>query len=415
MNMNYEDEPAPRTKKTSDPFALAAGLLKNDLRLIPLLLLLLSLSGVAQTLQSSSNFSDVLGLQLVERFVQLAVLVFVIVRWRKKLAREGHSSVHPLAVGSRVMLVGFLVWGALMSPTFLLLFSTNPAISLPLSIFFIVGVFWWFRFYFYFLVYGILGTSLRMGISQTLELGRRSPTAAVRSLVAPVALTSLIVWLVALPSPDGRSVEWAAAGAAAQGIFWLLSIYTGLGLGLLLLDDQEWRGAKLDAYRKERLETLEAQGRASFLNFLSPASGVKMFVLAVVVMVFNLFQALHTPPAAAIKLVSWSAQDQILRVALELKDPEYHFRGFNPVAFSIASQTGYGISTELVRIGRSPEGKRGEREFEVTEDEKKGAVTLYLEFATNKRDDVLRSLDNMWLWYNQVSIAPLRIEDGRAI
>lgn len=413
MHMYNVDEPTPRTKKTPDPFAVAAGLLKNDSHLIVPLLLLLSLSGVAQALELSPKFREAIGLQLIERFIQLAVLVFVVLRWRTKLGREGQASVSAFAVTSRMMLVGFLVWGALMSPTFLLLFSTNPAITLPICILFTVGIFWWFRFYFYFLVYGILGSSLLTGVSQTLAIGRRAPTAAVRSLVAPVALTSLLVWLVALPSPDGRSVGWAAAGAAVQGVFWLLSIYTGLGLGLLLLDEQEWRGAKLDAYRKERLETLEAQGRASFVNFLSPASGVKIFVLAVCVMAFNLVQALHTPPAASIKVVSLQAEDQVLRVALELKDTDYHFRGFNPLGFSVASQTGYSISTELVRISRTPNGKKGEREFEVSEDEQKGPVMLYLEFATNKTDDVLRSLDNMWLWYNQVTIAPLRIEDGR--
>ncbi len=195
-----------------------------------------------------------------------------------------------------------------------------------------------------------------------------------------------------------------------QGTFWLLSIYTGLGLGLTLIDDHEWRSARLDVYRKERLETLETQGRGSWLNILSPAVGAKIFVLAVCLMTVNLYQVLHTKPAASIRVLSCVAQDQTLKVALDVRDSVYHFRGFNPVAFSIASQTGYPVSTELLRVSRDAQGEKGVRVVDIDVSSDGSPMTLYLEFGTNKRDDVLRTMDNMWLWYNKVPLAPLAVE-----
>ena len=80
------------------------------------------------------------------------------------------------------------------------------------------------------------------------------------------------------------------------------------------------------------------------------------------------------------------------------------------MAFSVASQTGFEqFSTEIVRIARTPEGKKGEVSFPLTKADFEAPITLYLEFATNKTDEVLKKLDNMWLWYHQVSLVPLRV------
>lgn len=407
--MSFDTHIEARSQKRLDPFAVAAGLMRNDLPILAPLFLALGVAGGVQTLYGASSFVEVFTLQIAERVIQLTVLLLVVLRWRGKLSKKDNTPLPVFPTVARIFTVGLLLWGALMSPTFLLLFARNANLALPISVLFVLGILWCFRFYFYFIAYGLLGSSLMSGLSQTLAIGRRDPMGSVRSLISPVAITSLLVWLVALPSPDGRSIGWATAGAAAQGLFWLLSVYTGLGLGLTLLDDQEWRNAKLDAYRKERLETLETQGRGSAVNLLSPSSGAKIFALAVCLMAVNIYQALHIKPAVVLTVVSWEAVDQKLKLSLRAEDDAYHFRGFNPIAFSVRSQTGYDISTELLRVSKSPpvDGQKGT--FDIDFSGVVSSTPLFLEFATNKREDVLRGMDNMWLWYNKVPIAPLRV------
>ena len=398
----------PVRTRAHDAFALAAGMLRRDVGLFVPLLILASFGGVAETLLDPLSRTQSWGLEAVKWLSQLGVLAFVVARWRRILGRECKSSVRSFMLTLRMVVAGFLVWGALMMPVFLI--ELTSAVSFPIVVLLILGIYWWFRFYFYFVSYGLLGVSLRQGISTTLELSRRDIGGALRSLMAPIAITSLVTWIVAIPSPDGRSIEWAAVGAATEGLFWLLSIYTGLGVGLRTLGDSEWRDAGLGPYRRERLETLEAQGKASWFNLLSPKAGAKVFVIALLVMAFNIHRAVHAPPAVSVKVIGCEAVSQNLRIALELRDPNYHYRGFSPLAFSVASQTGFEqFSTEIVRIARTPEGKKGEVSFPLTKADFEAPITLYLEFATNKTDEVLKKLDNMWLWYHQVSLVPLRV------
>lgn len=408
MSVLNSEETSPVRARAHDAFALAAGMIRHDAALLVPLFILSSFPGVVATLMDPLTRTQSLILEAVKWVSQLGVLAFVVVRWRLILGRESRKSVRPFALALRVLVAGGLVWGALMMPLFLI--ELTSAVSFPVVVLSILGIYWWFRLYFYFVSYGLLGVALLPGVSTTLEISRRDIGGAFRSLIGPIAITSLLCWLFAIPSPDGRSIQWAAVGAGAEGLFWLLSMYTGLGVGVLTLGDSEWREAGLDPYRRERLETLEAQGKASWLNVLSPKAGAKVFVVALLVMAFNINRAVHSPPAVSVKVVRCEAVSQNLKIVLELRDPEYHYRGFSPLAFSVASQTGFEqFSTEIVRISRTPEGKKGELSFPLSKDDLSGSITVYLEFATNKTDEVLQKLDNMWLWYHSVSLVPLRV------
>ena len=119
---------------------------------------------------------------------------------------------------------------------------------------------WTYRMYLFFSVVGLLGLPLVAGMAKSAELARGNIAAIGRSLIAPCAYTLLLVGASQIPYPDGRSLSWLLVGSVAEGIFWILSTYTGLALALTLFSDSDWRRVGLDHYRTERLATLAKQG-----------------------------------------------------------------------------------------------------------------------------------------------------------
>jgi hypothetical protein len=386
-----------------DPFAIAAGLLRNDIPVLIPLLLVLALSSVLQGLFAPQGWAQLSGMMSLDRLLQLGVVSFIVLRWRRKLEHVKGSLGSPLVAVMRIVIAGFVVWGVLTLPVVGASLSTSSWVPSLCIFLFFAGVFWTFRFYFYFAIFGLLGGSLRDACAATLSLGRKDPMAAVRSLIAPIAVTALIVGMLSYPSPDGRSLFWATASSAAEGIFWILATYTGLAFALVLIEESSWRTAGLDPYRRERLRTLEAQGRSSRFNWLSPRSGIKVFLVALCIIIGNLIQGFSSAPAATIHVEKWEPKNHGVSVVLQLSDTHYHFRGFNPYAFSLKSQTGFPISTGLVKVSLTPAGEP----LAGVLPKEPGPIHLYLEFASNKTEESLKRLDNMYLWYNLKALVPL--------
>ena len=404
-----QKEPSRGVSADLDPFAIAAGMLRNDIPLLLPMLGLLALSAIAQALSSPASFIEVGGVVLLDRVLQLVVISTIVLRWRRKLEHIKGSLSNPFLAALRIVVAGLVVWGALTLPMVGASFASVSWAS-PLCIFlFFCAVFWSFRFYFYFATFGLLGGTLRDACAAATALGRREPLAAVRSLIAPVAVTALVVGILWYPSPDGRSLFWATAASAAEGIFWVLSTYTGLAFALSLLDESVWRAAGLDPYRQQRLRTLEAQGRASRFNWLSTSSGVKIFVVALCVIIGDLVQGFTMEPAARVTVESYQVRDRGISVVLDLSDPIYKFRGFNPYAFSLATQTGMEvISARIDKVSLAPDGEFLRGSFP----SQAGPVKLYLDFKSHKTDEALRGMDNLYLWYNLKAVAPLRSAEG---
>ncbi len=389
-----------------DPFAIAAGLLFNDISIVLPMLAALAVSSIAQGLTSPSGFAALAGVMAFDRLIQLVIVSVIVLRWRRKFEHVKGSLANPFLAALRIVLAGFVVWGAVTLPMVTASFVSQGWVSSVLLFIFFCAVFWVFRFYFYFVTFGLLGGSMRGVCAAALNLGRRDPLAAVRSLVSPVAVTALVVGVLWYPSPDGRSLFWATAASAAEGIFWVLSTYTGLAFALVLVDESEWRSSGLDPYRQQRLKTLEAQGRASRFNWLSTRSGMKIFLVALCVIVGDLVQGFSMEPAARIKVESYQVRDRGVSVVVELEDSQYKFRGFNPYAFSLASQTGLEVvSSRIERVSLSPDGEPLHGAFP----SQTGPVKLYVEFKSHKTDDALRQMDNLYLWYNLRAVAPVLV------
>lgn len=395
-----------------DPFAIAAGLLKNDVFIVLPAFILLALSALIPGLLEGDSGVYVGGLMLFDRFLQLSVVSLIVLRWRRRFEYERRGGDGASRVFLRIMVVGFIVWGALTFPVLGATLTPLPWLSSLCLLVFFIAVFWIFRFYFYFATFGLLTGSVREVAFATLALSRKNPGAALRSLVAPLAVTALVWGLLLYPSPDGRSLFWSTMTSTALGIFWILATYTGIAYTLVLMDDSAWRAAGLVPYRRERLRTLEIQGRTSHFNWLAPRDGAKIFMVALCVVALSLYQGLQKAPAPRVTIQSCEAQNHGVSIVLELTDAQYKFRGFNPYAFSLRSQTGFDdISNGISKIVYEPGGE------EVTGplSPESSPVKVRINFKSNKTQEALAELDNVYLWYNLKALfpVPLRPENPR--
>jgi hypothetical protein len=403
-------EVGERGQSALEPFAIAAGLLRNDISILLPMFGVLALSSIFEGLSQADRYGDggVNGLTILGRLLQLIVVSFVVLRWRRKLEHVKGSLGSPFLASLKIIAVGFAVWSALELPMIGIGFA-RVEWAAPIFLFaFCIAVFWAFRLYFYFAAFGLLGGTTVDALKSALLLGQREPGAVIRSLVTPMAATALVVGILSYPAPDGRSLFWDTASSAAIGIFWILSTYTGMAFSLVLIDDSAWRAAGLDPYRHQRLRTLEAQGRASRFNWLSVRSGLKIFLVAFCVIGATTFMGLVGGPAAQIKVTSYQVKNRGLSVVLEMDDPQFKFRGFAPHSFYVATQTGLDlVSNGIEKISLTPNGEalRGPIPSQT------GPMKLYIDFSSRKTDDALKAMDNMYLWYNFKAVTPLLVQD----
>jgi hypothetical protein len=225
-------------------------------------------------------------------------------------------------------------------------------------------------------------------------------------MAAPLGLAALATAALLTPYPDGRSLIVNGIAASAEGIFWILSTYTGFAYALVALDDSEWRRVGLEPYRIEQLRTLQAQGRTRVARLLTPSAGVKMLVLALLVFIGNLSREMSMAPATAIQVKNVAVDDYKITIEVTISDASYDFRGFKPYAFRIASKSGEKISEELVRASLSPD--KAEVIPAVSPD--KEPRSLFLEFRSNKSKEKLVAIDYAWLWYQLVPLEALRMD-----
>lgn len=375
-------------------------------------MLIVSLSTGAEVLASLGGYSLGLGVLVIERLLQVLVVTFIVQRWRRLLQSQRDMSRSFLAVFFRIALVSFTASLMLTTPFMGVVSSPNGMVATMFLVLLMLGCIWTLRLYFYFVAVSVFGLNVRAGIARAVEITRRGPFAALASLVAPTAITLLVVSLCLTPAPDGRSLLWITLASCSENLFWLLSTYTALGYALALSNDHEWRAAGLDHYRNDRLLTVQAQGSQAVARFLTPGRGVITMVIALCIAGGNLVRQLQQPPAAEVSVARVWTADYSIKVELAVKDPEFHFRGFNPAAFSIASKTGFAISQQLLAAADSPEGKGILVDFQQgrAQSGEVSARPLYLTFRSTKSADALRSLDNMWLWYKLVPLLPITPE-----
>jgi hypothetical protein len=139
---------------------------------------------------------------------------------------------------------------------------------------------------------------------------------------------------------------------------------------------------------------------------LLPRTSWQFFALALLVFISNTARDFQELPAAKLTIRNATVVDGVIKVTLEVSDPEFRLRGFPPFAFSVATQTGSPISKELLSATQEPGVQRIDSSLPMTGE----PVVLYLEFRTAKTQETLEGADNMWLWYKFTPAIPLNVK-----
>ncbi len=395
-----------------NPFLVTAGLLRNDIRLLPSFLLLLSFCTIAKTLVTPTLW--LVFIDFIDRILQLTVMSFVVLRWRNRFQTAVSPRIRMTTVAMRIFGIGLFLWLMVTVAQTITIASQGPfnATHSILPTFLgvvalVLALIWCLRVYFYYVIAGFAGGTWRDIISRALRMNRQAPGAATRALAAPLAVTALATALFTAPYPDGRSLALTALASASQSIFWLLSTYTGMGFAFSLFESADWRAAGLEAYSRERLQTLETQGRSKIAGILTPRSALKLTALTVVLLIVNTVRLATEPPAVQIELARVAAVDKAVHLEIVATDPEFRFQGFKPALLSLRSVSGYPVSNDLTKASTSPEKKEVLLELAPVDIP---STTLYLEFSTDRSKHDLEALEDLWLWYGLLRLKHIKKE-----
>lgn len=388
---------------SDDGFAIAAALLRSDRLLLPWLLLALGLPSAVQVFLLELPEWLFVSAVVLERFAQLAVLFAVTRRWRRRLEQAGSRAGKGGRAFVRTLIFGSVLWLLCVAPLIASTLQPQSSLILLAAFLFVFGLVWGLRHYFYFVPTALLGLGLRASASKSLSMTQAAPRVALRSALAPIGITLLLVNLCSMPYPDGRSVLWSSLGAFCQSVFWLLSTYSALGFSLTMLDDADWRAAGLDPYRAERLETMKVQGRGKLADLFTARTGVQAIILAVLLFVSNSLRDFNEPPAASVSIERVEFGDNSATVLVKVSDPQYALRGFLPVMFYIATQDGTPFSQKppSVKVNGQKEGDVPQLAGPRTE------ASLELQFVTNRSAESLKTQAGLWLWYKGTAMASL--------
>jgi hypothetical protein len=379
-----------------DPYGIAAGMLWNDRALLIPLALFLAISMALDLALKSYDASSWTLVAIVDRFLQIAVVAFIALRWRRRLQAQNANSLSGIRLAARIAPVSIASSFLLIAP--FIGFALNPG-GITNFLFVVLGtlgIVWSLRVYFYFAVVAFMGSLAKPSLARAVAMAKADGTAALRTLVAPCALTMLLTALFTLPSPSGSSLLWMSIASAAECVFWILSTYTAIGYALTAFGDSEWRAAGLTPYRSERLSTLQAQGGARLARYLTPRFGLGLSLLALTLMIANLGRQFSEPPAARVEIKRVEISDYLIKLELEVEDRQYLFRGFHPVGFSVKTQTGFAAVNSLASVSLTADGTG----FVGSLTSKDGSPqTIFLTFSSGKTAAALKGLDNLWLWY----------------
>jgi hypothetical protein len=399
---------------SANSYQIAAGMLAQDLKILPIAFLLLLLPHFVETyvrtLTPDSQTPLLMGLLLLERFVSLTCLYILTNNWINRL-RNRSSGFDPAALGM-TYLFGFALWLMLYVPLVLqsgIVPVTVRSFGLMLLI---PAVYMSLRYFLYFfpIALGIRPASEAFNMAG--EMTRGDNWLALRTLSAPLGFLSLTMALALIPGPDGRYAVVDYFEAIFNAIFWVLSTYICLGFCLTKLSNPDWQRTGLDPYRSARLATLEAHGVDLIGKLLQPKSGLKMLGVSLLIWVGNFARVSTMPPTPTISVREVVVEGKNLTVTLTMNDPEFRFRSFLPILFTLAGEK-RAVQAETpkeVHIDGEPDAPEYLVSFPRVD-----SATVSMKFETGLRAKDLIKIEDLYLWYNHVRLEKLEMKNARVI
>lgn len=383
-----------------DGIVLASALISRDRAFLLAFYPLLVAPACLASLHPALDTGEILILSGVERLLYASFFFILLHRWFAILsAQPRHVSVWAFGI---VLAVNGAVWAVMMLPTAAELYGLPEQVDygggillIPLAI---IGV----RYFFYFMPVMLGYRNPRAILRAADEYTRHHRFLPVKLMIPPLALSAMYSGIVTGFSPDLRHTWVTLLLDVGDGVFWVLSCYLSLGVGLAILAKNRLPITDLDPYLDARLDTMKLKAPGWITGLLNPAHSMRLIIVSALIWVGNMVRLWELTPAPEIRLSSVTLHgNNTVAVELHLRDSKYRFRGFRPIMFRIAGESGEPI-TGSPTSATTAEGRSDILYYYPrTSDES----TLTLNFLLVNRAEDFTKLQDLHLWYAHARIA----------
>ncbi|MBX7143732.1 MAG: hypothetical protein K1X79_04715 [Oligoflexia bacterium] len=395
--MNEQTDTKPRIDLTSLSKA-AAGMLLSDGLLLLWLYPVVVLPRCLGSYLIPTNSNAVLYIYAVERLFYILFALVIASRWVRRVFPQAEEvKLSGLALS---LLIGFGLWFSYIVPIAAQFLPLPNMDRTMLAVLLLPAIVMNLHFFF-FLIPIALG-HVRLGEILTLSRTLISDDRWIgpRCLLGPVAVLFLFQAVIAGFSPDQRHVSVSLLSDFFSGIYWLLGTYLSTAVGIHLAQQH----STIFPRALQQASTL-TEASLSSTNWLSasfmPGKGFVMLCLGCLVWAGNLMRLAELPPAATIKIEKVSVQEGKVRFELKIQDPLYKLRGFHSIFLSLASEQRTPLAqfpSRAVAIDSKTDVLFG---FPLSPDLQHVGV----EFDTGRKDDDIKSLKDIFLWYRNTKLA----------
>lgn len=401
--MDASEHSAPRAETSSPhlPYELAAGLIRLDHRRCVMAVALLAAPNLLAALTTRPDSVDPLTVPFVRTLLSVIITLVIGGGWIQRLRRTGNAPLFRDYVGATG--AAFVLSQAPGLPLLAPFLPVPPAAQLLI---FLVAlptlVFAW--------CYYLLPAALLLGVRPLGEAARFSraftladPWLPLRILLPAVGLKILLVGLVSAADPDGRHAVTALGIGLGSGAGTLLATYLTLGFIIARLPERTWSELGLDPYRQARTTTLVVHSRPWLARRLNLRAATLTCAIGALIWGANAIRLSELPPAAEISPRRLTIAGSSVRVVLDVTDSTYRFRGFQPIFFSLAGESGFA----LARFPQSVTTPGAANELLLGVPRDRDTLPLELVFTTNRSAAELAQAEDLYLWYRRARIVRL--------
>lgn len=355
---------------------------KDGLRAVLLYMLLITPRVLADYYTPAPWLGSNVGMVLIDRIVEMSVFILIALRWLT-------PSSATLTTRIKCSLIYILITFSLS-----LLFSLPLAVAaqapLPLAMLCLTLIggllFIWNRYYFYFapVLAGQFGPQKILSSARKLtDLDWKIP---IRSLLPGLGLMMVATSFAGLLSPDGRNLWLSLLGQALSGILGFAVAYLSVATFLIYAPINLLAELNINVPNKPKKPGI-------FADLLNPRRGLILIFAAFFLKLAAEINGATLTPSASIEIIAAKATAQGAEIDLRITDPNSQFRGFLPMAFSLAGEKG---STVAVSPSLGGEQMPNLQSF---------AWSPKLAFKPIDPKTELAKLQDLYLWYRRYKVA----------